>query len=351
MNEVTQKNSTLTLPLAAMRDIAIYPKMTVSVDIGRDESVAAVRLAMRRDRYLVCVMQKDGKKEDIDLANLYEYGTVVKVNQMLQLPGGLVRILVEGVSRVHIVNAEMKDTCISAEVDDAEEYTDDPLRAEAYRRLLIKNFFEWMRNTGKGMPEEQMNQLKQIDDPGETADFISSQLLLAPKKRQEILETLDVLERLKIVSACVEREAAIGELESDINQEVRKRMDKEQQDYFLRTKVKTIQDRLGDTASQQKEADEYREKLKASAIPEEEKGKLEKEIDHLASMPPMMAETAVSRNYLDWVFDLPWGSTFRMRKQSSMKTTTASPRSKNASSNTSPSAYSPPMPKHRSSAS
>lgn len=262
---------------------------------------------MRRDRYLVCVMQKDGKKEDIDLSNLYEYGTVVKVNQMLQLPGGLVRILVEGVSRVHVVHAEMKETCISAEVDDAEEYTEDPLKAEAYRRLLIKNFFEWMRNTGKGMQEDQMNQLKQIDDPGETADFISSQLLLAPKKRQEILETLDVIERLKIVSECVDREVAIGELESDINQEVRKRMDKEQQDYFLRTKVKTIQDRLGDTVSQQKEAEEYREKLKASAIPEEEKGKLEKEIDHLASMPPMMAETAVARNYLDWVFDLPWG--------------------------------------------
>lgn len=290
-----------------MRDIAIYPKMTVSVDIGRDASVAAVRLAMRRDRYLVCVMQKDGKKEDIDLSNLYEYGTVVKVNQMLQLPGGLVRILVEGVSRVHVVHAEMKETCISAEVDDAEEYTEDPLKAEAYRRLLIKNFFEWMRNTGKGMQEDQMNQLKQIDDPGETADFISSQLLLAPKKRQEILETLGVIERLKIVSECVDREVAIGELESDINQEVRKRMDKEQQDYFLRTKVKTIQDRLGDTVSQQKEAEEYREKLKASAIPEEEKGKLEKEIDHLASMPPMMAETAVARNYLDWVFDLPWG--------------------------------------------
>ena len=201
----------------------------------------------------------------------------------------------------------MKETCISAEVDDAEEYTEDPLKAEAYRRLLIKNFFEWMRNTGKGMQEDQMNQLKQIDDPGETADFISSQLLLAPKKRQEILETLGVIERLKIVSECVDREVAIGELESDINQEVRKRMDKEQQDYFLRTKVKTIQDRLGDTVSQQKEAEEYREKLKASAIPEEEKGKLEKEIDHLAAMPPMMAETAVARNYLDWVFDLPWG--------------------------------------------
>ena len=142
MNEATQKNTALTLPLAAMRDIAIYPKMTVSVDIGRDASVAAVRLAMRRDRYLVCVMQKDGKKEDIDLSNLYEYGTVVKVNQMLQLPGGLVRILVEGVSRVHVVHAEMKETCISAEVDDAEEYTEDPLKAEAYRRLLIKNFFE-----------------------------------------------------------------------------------------------------------------------------------------------------------------------------------------------------------------
>ena len=108
------------------------------------------------------------------------------------------------------------------------------------------------------MQEDEMNQLKQIDDPCETADFISSQLLLVPKKRQEILETLGVIERLKIVSECVDREVAIGELESDINQEVRKRMDKEQQDYFLRTKVKTIQDSLGDTERQQKEAKKRR---------------------------------------------------------------------------------------------
>ena len=308
MNETNVINQeTLSLPLAAMRDVVVYPKMTISIDIGRPESAAAVRQAMKVDRYLVLVMQKN-RKDDIPAADdLYDLGTVVKVSQMLQLPGGMIRILVEGVSRVKILSASMGESYITAEISDAEEiHSPEADREEAFRRTLLSHFFDWLRNTKQGLPNDQLEQLRAIEDAGETADFIAAQLMMPPAKRQEILAELDIVKRLGIVLQLVHKEIAVGRLETEIEKEVRKKMDKEQQDYYLRQKLKTIQEKLGDAKDQEKEADMYREKLAESGIPEEYKEKIQKEIDHLAAMPPMMAETAVARNYLDWVFDLPW---------------------------------------------
>lgn len=308
MTETVTENKSLTLPLVALRDIVIYPHMTVNLDIGRKESIAAVRLAGKGDRYIVTAMQKNGAIEAPETDDLYRIGTVIKINQMLQLPGGLIRILAEGVSRVTIRSIRVTDHGFQADVDDLEETpASDELRAEAYRRTILKNFFEWLHNTKQGLPDDQMEQLKLITDPGETADFVSAQLLITPKRRQDILEETDVMTRLQMVDHLLDQQIQIGRLEAEINGDVRAKMDKEQQDYYLRQKIKSIHDRLGDTVSQEKEADEYRKKLKEAAIPKEYKDKLEKEINHLASMPPMMAETAVARNYLDWIFSLPWG--------------------------------------------
>lgn len=303
MSETKTENNGLTLPLVPLRDIVVYPKMTVNLDIGRKDSADAVRLASRGDRYIVTDLERDGK----ETPDVYSVGTVSKISQMLQLPGGLVRVLAEGVSRVKIRSVYNGERCLMAEVDDLEETApDDELRAEAYRRTLLKEFFEWLRNTKQGLPDEQMEQLKAITDPGETADFLSAQLILSPKQRQDVLEETDIMNRLRLVHRMLDQEIQIGRLEAEINGDVRAKMDKEQQDYYLRQKIKTIHDRLGDTVSQEKEADEYRKKLKETGIPEEYKAKLSKEIDHLAAMPPMMAETAVARNYLDWIFSLPW---------------------------------------------
>ena len=303
MSEQTTENNGLALPLVPLKDIVIYPKMTVNLDIGRKDSADAVRLASRGDRYIVTALERDGK----ETPDVYSVGTVSKISQMLQLPGGLVRVLAEGVSRVKIRSVYNGERCLMAEVDDLEETApDDELRAEAYRRTLLKEFFEWLRNTKQGLPDEQMEQLKAITDPGETSDFLAAQLILSPKQRQDVLEETDIMNRLRLVHRMLDQEIQIGRLEAEINGDVRAKMDKEQQDYYLRQKIKTIHDRLGDTVSQEKEADEYRKKLKETGIPEEYKAKLSKEIDHLAAMPPMMAETAVARNYLDWIFSLPW---------------------------------------------
>ena len=307
MDEIQNENQPLNLPVVALRDIVIYPRMSVNLDIGRKESVEAVRFAGKGERYLVMAMQKDSRVEVPQEDDLYDVCTVVKVTQMLQMPGGLIRVLVEGVSRVKLLKVTRGDRFLSADVDDIEEIKpEDELRAEAFRRTLLKSFFEWLHNTKQGLPEDQMEQLKSITDPGETADFIASQLLLKPQQRQRVLEEADVASRLKLVQGYLDMEIEIVHLESEISSDVRQKMDKEQKDYYLRQKIKSIHDRLGDTVSQDQEAEDYRKKLADSAIPEEYKKKLEKEINHLESMPPMMAETAVARNYLDWGFSLPW---------------------------------------------
>ena len=304
MSETKTENNGLTLPLVPLRDIVVYPKMTVNLDIGRKDSADAVRLASRGDRYIVTALERQGDPSGDDV---YLTGTVVKISQMLQLPGGLVRVLAEGVSRVKILSYEKDSRCLMAQVDDLEEIMpDDELKAEAYRRTILKSFFEWLRNTKQGLPDEQMEQLKQITDPGETADFLSAQLLLTPRQRQDVLEETNVMDRLRLVHHLLDQEIQIGRLEAEINGDVRAKMDKEQQDYYLRQKIKSIHDRLGDTVTQEQEAEDYRKKLKESGIPQEFKAKIGKVIDHLAAMPPMMAETAVARNYLDWIFSLPW---------------------------------------------
>lgn len=306
MSETKTENNGLTLPLVPLRDIVVYPKMTVNLDIGRKDSADAVRLASRGDRYIVTALERQGDPSGDDV---YLTGTVVKISQMLQLPGGLVRVLAEGVSRVKILSYEKDSRCLMARVDDLEEIMpDDELKAEAYRRTILKSFFEWLRNTKQGLPDEQMDQLKQITDPGETADFLSAQLLLTPRQRQDVLEETNVMDRLRLVHHLLDQEIQIGRLEAEINGDVRAKMDKEQQDYYLRQKIKSIHDRLGDTVSQEQEAEDYRKKLKESGIPQEFKAKIGKVIDHLAAMPPMMAETAVARNYLDWIFSLPWNT-------------------------------------------
>ena len=309
MNENTDIGdaAVLTLPVVALRDIIVFPHMTVNLDIGRKESIEAVRAAGRSDRYLAMIMQRDGKVEVPQEEDLYSFGTVVKVKQMLQLPGGLIRIQAEGISRIRVHSVLRKENCLVSQVEDVPEIEpSDALRGEAYRRALLKSFFEWIHNAQQNLSDEQMEQLKASDTPGYTADFISTQMPISPARRQAVLEENDVMERLVLIRRFLDEEIQIGRLEAEINGEVRSRMEKEQRDYYLRQKIKSIHDRLGDEISQDAEAEEYRQTLEKSGIPDEYKKKLEKEIAHLATMPPMMAETTVARNYLEWIFSLPW---------------------------------------------
>lgn len=303
----TENTEKLRLPLVSLRDVLVFPHMTVSLDIGRRESAQAVRMASEADRYLVMLMQKEPSVETPEAEDLYRVGTVVKVKQLLQLPGGVLRILAEGISRVEAVSIERSGGCLYAEVQDIEEIPGTRVETEAYRRVILGRFFEWLNTVKQRLPDELAAQLNRMTDPGETADFITSQLMLASSEKQRVLEIADVTARLKHVKNLVDAETEIGALEMKLNEGARAHMDKEQRDYFLRQKIRSIHDQLGDKASSEEEAEEYREKLQKSAIPETLREKVEREIERLSTMPPMMAETAVIRNYLDWIFDLPWG--------------------------------------------
>ena len=309
MSEVLEDHvsRSLSLPTVALRDIIVFPHMTVNLDIGRKESIEAVRKASQDRRYLAMIMQKNGSIEEPEENDLYRYGTVVKVKQMLQLPGGLIRIQAEGISRVAVQRVIREADCLFAEVEDMKETEpEDSIRAEAYRRTMVKSFFEWIQNTKQNIPDDQMAQMKASEEPGYMADFICTQIPLTSAKRQAVLEEGDIQNRILMVQRYLDEEIQIGRLEAEIAGSVRTRMEKDQRDYYLRQKIKSIHDRLGDEVSQEQEAEEYKEQLANSGIPEEFHKKLEKEINHLATMPPMMAETTVARNYLEWVFSLPW---------------------------------------------
>lgn len=245
MNENTDIGDAaiLTLPVVALRDIIVFPHMTVNLDIGRKESIEAVRAAGRSDRYLAMIMQRDGKVEVPQEEDLYSFGTVVKVKQMLQLPGGLIRIQAEGISRIRVHSVLRKENCLVSQVEDVPEIEpSDALRGEAYRRALLKSFFEWIHNAQQNLSDEQMEQLKASDTPGYTADFISTQMPISPARRQAVLEENDVMERLVLIRRFLDEEIQIGRLEAEINGEVRSRMEKEQRDYYLRQKIKSIHD-------------------------------------------------------------------------------------------------------------
>lgn len=307
MDEIIENTSYVTLPMVALRDMIVYPGIVTNLDIGRIDSIASVRQASKGNRMFVGVMQKDGKIEAPEEGDLYRYGTLIKIRQMLQLPGGLIRILVEGVSRVTVKSIKRTQDYVTAEFEKVKEiYPEDNIRAEAYRRVLLTSFFEWMQQGKISLSEEQTAQLRSMSEVGSTVDFIAQQLIIPINRKQELLETLDVMERLKAVQKYIDDEIQIGRMEAEINGEVRTRMEKEQRDYFLRQKIKSIHDKLGDRISQEQEAEEYRKKLAKSGIPEESKAKIEKEISHLETMPPMMAETAIVRNYLEWIMGLPW---------------------------------------------
>lgn len=296
----------LKLPLVALRDMVVFPRVSTSLDVGRKESVAAVRSAAGNDRYLIMLMQKTPEVEMPQPEDLYTIGTVAKIEQMLQLPGGIIRILVKGVSRVRVSDIERNTGHLTGTAVDIEETHENPMEEEAYRRNIMHRFFDFLHETKQGLPDKAITEIRNITNPGHLADFVASQMQMPADKKQKILEGTDVTDRIKQVFQLLNEEIEIGEIETRINAQVRSYMEKEQRDYFLRQKIKSIHDQLGDNISEEEEAEEYRQKLEKSGIPKEYKAKLRKEIARLETMPPMMAESAIIRNYLDWVFDIPW---------------------------------------------
>lgn len=293
------------IPTVPLRGMVVYPNIVIHLDIGRDKSIKAVEKAMENDRILAVVTQKDDAVEDPTVHDLAVMGTLVKIKQMLRLPGGIVRILVEGITRIRVMNITSMDPFYVGDFDRVGSVYDDDVELEAYRRLVQAKFTNWTEEA-KSITEEGISRVMELRDPCELADQVAFLLPIDNSKRQELLEELNVARRLNMIVGILNMELQISDLENSINNQVRQSMEKAQKEYFLREKIRVIHDELGDKGDPEEEAEELRKQLKNLELSEEIHERIDKEISRYSRMPSMMPEATILRNYLDWVLNLPW---------------------------------------------
>lgn len=297
-------NSILTLPFVPLRGIVVFPKLLSNIDIGREKSLAAVDYAMEHDRLMIVSAQLDEDEENPGFDGIYQVGTLVRIQQLLRLPGGIVRILADGISRVEIRGYSDKENYTEVAAVKIQEVYAESNENEALRRLMLHRFTDWLDNL-KGN-DELKEKAQAIQDAGTLADFIAAQLPLRLVARQQMLEIYDVSQRMRRVCGLLDTEVDIASLESKLNMEVRGKMDQQQKEYYLREKIKAIHKELGDKYDKDTEVEELREKIRKMKLDKEIEEVMLKEVDRLDSMPPMMAESAIIRSYLDWMMELPW---------------------------------------------
>lgn len=298
------------MPLLALRGIIVFPGMTVNLDVGRDKSINAVNAAMQLDKKILLVTQRDAETADPKREDLYGFGVVAEIKQLLKLPSGALRILIQGLNRVEltsVIDAPFKDTYLEGFVLSFESIEpEENAETEAMRRVLLQSFEKWLI-TGKKVTTEVMLNFKSITTAGEIADIIAGYLTISIDEKEELLELANVKERMQKLYGFLCKELEIAELEKNIAQEVRKQIEKNQREYYLREQIKVINKELGDGDERQAEVDEYRKQMEGRSLPPEVTEKINKELDRLYKMPPMMAEGGVIRNYIDTLLALPWG--------------------------------------------
>ncbi|WP_054027212.1 endopeptidase La [Bacillus sp. FJAT-28004] len=296
------------LPLLPLRGLLVYPSMVLHLDVGRDKSVRALERSMVEDHMILLCSQSEVNIEEPTEEDIYKVGTIAKVRQMLKLPNGTIRVLVEGVSRAEILDYLPNDEFYEVSVKELpEQETDDP-EVDALMRSVLSQFEHYISLSKKVTPETYAA-VSDIDDPGRLADVITSHLSLKIKDKQDILETVDVGARLEKLLDILNNEREVLELERKINQRVKKQMEKTQKEYYLREQMKAIQKELGEKEGRAGEVEELRAQLAEAGVPELVKEKIEKEIDRLEKMPSTSAEGGVIRNYIDWLLSLPWSKT------------------------------------------
>ncbi|MDR7870645.1 MAG: endopeptidase La [Tissierellaceae bacterium] len=298
----------MTLPLIPLRGISIFPYMVIHFDVGRDKSINALEKSMLDDSYILLCSQKNPKIDEPTEDEFYYIGTVSKVRQMLKLPGGSIRVLVEGVSRGRINKVLQNEEYFEAEIENLvydPEYVVKDKDMEAAMRLIITDFEEYIELNQKVSPELSSAVLD-IDDPGRLVDVIASYVFLKPEEYQNILETFDVYERMEVLHGILQEEIELLKIEDKINQRVKKQINKLQKEYYLREQMKAIQRELGEGDEILGEVEEYQSKIDKIKMPKDVKEKALKELDRLSRTSPHSAELGVIRTYLDWIVDLPW---------------------------------------------
>ena len=297
----------MSLPLVPLRGMTIFPNMIVHLDVGRDRSVNAIEAAMVEDRKIFLIAQKTIDNESPTHDDLYEVGTVSEIKQILKLPDGNIRVLVEGVQRGVMAGYREFENYAEVDVEVHEDRWTESLHMEALIRGVVHEFEDWVKLSRK-IPPETFVAVTILEDVGRLADLIASHLNLKLEDKQAILECIDVEKRLEKLYEILARELEVLKMENKIGQQVRQQMEKIQKDYYLREQLKAIHKELGEDEDRADEIAEYRKKLEEGGYPEEVKKIVEKELKRMDKLPSMSQELSVIRTYVDWLIDLPWST-------------------------------------------
>ena len=300
-------------PVLPLRDIVVFPHMIVPLFVGRDRSVRALEDVMKNDKQILLVAQKNAAQDDPTTDDIYMVGTVSTVLQLLKLPDGTVKVLVEGGQRARIRRYADNPDFFQAEVEIIDEADGEVQELEALARSVVTQFEQYIR-LNKKIPPEVLVSVNQIDDPGKLADTVASHLALKISEKQELLEIETVAERLERVYSHMESEIGVLQVEKKIRNRVKRQMEKTQREYYLNEQLKAIQKELGETEDGRDEAAEFEEKIEKTKLSKEAREKAMAELKKLRSMSPMSAEATVVRNYLDWMLSIPWKKRSRVKK-------------------------------------
>ena len=293
-----------------LRGLTVFPNMVIHFDVGRDKSVAALEHASMTDSEIFLCSQKDPKIAEPTRDDYYHVGTVAIIKQMIKMPGGTVRVLVEGLHRAEILEIidEEEGEYLSGEIREylyEAEGLEKTQEIKAAMRLVEDSFAEYVGLNDRILPEELIT-IREVGDPNRLTDLIASLMELKVEQAQRILEEFEILDRIEILTAILEEEIEILEIEDKIGKRVRNRINKVQKEYYLKEQLKAIQSELGEEDELQDEVDEYLEEIKKLGLDEEAEEKVIKEAERLLKLSPHSAETGVIRSYLDWIIDLPW---------------------------------------------
>jgi len=301
------------IPMLPLRGVLVFPYTVIHLDVGRKKSINAIEEAMLDAREIFLATQKEAQTDEPDENDIYSVGVVAEIRQILKMPGGTMRVLVEGLYRAEVLNYISNVPYIKVAI---KEYKDDgkekTTEIDALMRTLISEFEQYVR-IGKKIPPETVVTVVAIEEPGRLADVIASHLTLRINEKQQILEYRNINERLEYLCEILAREMEVLELERKVNIRVRKQMEKTQKEYYLREQMKAIQKELGEKDERASEVEDLKERIEKANLPEEAREKAYKELERLEKMPPMVAEAVVVRNYLDWILSLPWSIETRDR--------------------------------------
>lgn len=293
------------VPLLPLRGVLVYPTMVLHLDVGRDKLIQALEQAAMDENIIFLAMQKEMNIDDPKEDDIYSVGTVAKVKQMLKLPNGTLRVLVEGLHRAEVVEFIEEENVVQVSIKTVTEEVEADLEEKALMRTLLEHFEQYIK-VSKKVSNETFATVADVEEPGRLVDLIASHLPIKTKQKQEILEIISVKERLHTLISIIQDEQELLSLEKKIGQKVKRSMERTQKEYFLREQMKAIQTELGDKEGKGGEVEELREKIEQSGMPEETMKAALKELDRYEKLPASSAESGVIRNYMDWLLALPW---------------------------------------------